>query len=112
MLLVKEDLSEQAITEYRQKVKHFKNIQHERFITLVRLLKEEQSLHFIYEYRDVSLKMFLESLSAEQEGKLSREEYIAITSSFRQQVDQVLETLVSGHIRTHLSVNKMACLKN
>ena len=108
MQLTKQNLTEEAITEYRLKVKHFKEMQNERFIKLIRLLKEDQDLHFIYEYRDVSLMMFIQQLSNQKEGHLKREEYKEIEAAFRQGVGELLQALVVGRVCAHVSLSNMA----
>ena len=50
MQMVKENLSEEEISLYKQMCKIYKNINSPHFIRLNKMLREDSTLYFIYQY--------------------------------------------------------------
>ena len=68
--VVREGLSEAEMCEYRLGARLMREMVSPYLMRLCKMFKEENSLHFFYEYYPVSLEMFIEDMAARKDKKI------------------------------------------
>ena len=108
MQFVKHDLTDDQITFQRQKGKILKTITSPHFIKLIKTLKEDSKLHFIYEYEELPLEEYIESLKKSIEGTISRDKYKFLMVEFKNNVDNMMDVLIKLEIKADVVICNMA----
>lgn len=62
MQLIKKNLTEEEVSLYRQMTKVYKAIACPNLMRLVKMLKEDSKLYFIYQYEELSLETYIKEL--------------------------------------------------
>jgi hypothetical protein len=75
------------------------------FIRLLKILKEDNDIHLIYEYHQISLSLYLHALPK----PLPPSHHRAILASFRNQLDAIADALTHAEIKTELQLSSLAC---
>lgn len=87
--------------------KIYKGISSVHFIRLVKMLREDNKLYFIYEYQETSLLSYIEEVSR-QLGKLTKEKYKSLLIEFKNNIDRIIDTLIKHEIKSDVLLANMA----
>lgn len=68
--LLKENLSEQQINDYRLKYKIMKEMNCPNIVKLVKILKDDHNMHLIYEYCPLSIHKYIEIVSNRHDSQM------------------------------------------
>ena len=77
---------------------------------MCKMFKEDDSLHFFYDYYPVSLEMFLKDMSERKQGKIEHSPYKSVTAAFTTAVGYLIEVLIHHQIQADLLVANMAAM--
>lgn len=106
--LLKENLSEEQINDYRLKNKIMREMEGSNIIKLIKIFKEERTLHLLYEYFPISLQRYLEAVADRYGDRLEIALYRNILGNFVHQINHIIEMLVHYQIKADLLICHLA----
>lgn len=72
------------------------------FIKLIKVLKEENNLHFVYEYYETSIERYLGMLKKSVGFCMTRDLYKSFQADFNANMNEILDCLIQSEIKAVL----------
>lgn len=104
LLVLKQQLTEEEINQYRLQNKIYREMLAPNFIKLHKILREDAKLHLIYEYQPLSLEKYMQSLKQ----AASRQDQKYFVEQLHRFIEDSIHLLVKAEVKAELFLNNIA----
>lgn len=108
LLVLKDQLTEEEINQYRLQSKIYRDMLAPNFIRLHKVLREDAKLHLIYEYWPLSLEKYMQSLKQ----STSQQDQKYFVEQIHRFIEDSIHMLIKAEVKAQLFLNNIAFNKN
>lgn len=105
--VIKENLTQDQIALEKAKLKILKEMDQSNLVRLVKIYREEATLHLLYDYFPISLEKYVQE-RRKIPTKNQRNETSLLYQHFAATIDAIIARFIDTQIKTDISIHNMA----